>query len=726
MPARAIHTLVLVLIQPGNLAAQVTTNSWPPAPMAWSSPVASSVDLSHLLEGPAGKDGFIQLRNGHLADGRGKRVRFWGVNATGAGGLPAKERAALLAQLLAQRGINCVRFHMLDGVAPRGLIKAGTSTSSAFDSEALDRLDFFIAELKKRGIYANLNLNVGRRYRSGDGVRDYELIGFAKALTFFDERLLELQRDYARQLLTHVNPYTGKPYADEPAVALVEFVNENSLIEAWFGNRLLGQNIKPGDATWTDIPPGYAADLTAKYNAWLRAHVPESTIDGWRKAEGLPPGSPIPRLKPSEFSRANTERFSAEARFYLEIEAQFFTGMARFLRNELKVKSLLVGNSDHGHGKSGYPQLVGTSLLDVIDGHVYWQHPRYLNDPQTGRRRGFEIRNTPMVDDPLHSTVAELARSPLAGKPYTVSEVNHPFPAEYACEGIPILGAYAALQDWDGIFWYTLAHADITGGEPLVAAHFDIAPDPVKMAQIAAGSLMFLRGDVSAARQVVSRGYSRDQVIDSIRLPSSASPFFDADFSPALPLQHQVRISSLERSVKTTVASEASFPARSDTAELTWSTGENHTGLVLINTERSQAAVGFCGRAPVALNNFRFESDIAFCAVTVSALEEKPISQSDRLLLTAGARVANAGMEWNDARKSLTNWGKAPVQAEIVRGTIHLTGLANARAVFVQPLDTAGAPQGEAINAKRNSNPDAWSLTLGEEPAIWYLVEVRR
>lgn len=631
----------------------------------------------------------------------------------------------MLAQLLAQRGINCVRFHMLDGTAPRGLLKAGTKTSSSFDPDAMDRLDRFVAELKKRGIYTDLNLNVARRYRAGDGVRDYQLLGFAKSLTFFDERLLQLQRDYARDLLTHVNPYTGNAYANEPAVALVEFVNENSLVEAWFGSRLLGQCTNLVDATWTDIPASYAADLTAKYNTWLKANVHEAKLEAWRKAEGLAAGAPIPRLKPSEFNRADRERFRTEARFYLEVEAQFYTAMARFLRDELKVKSLLAGNSDHGHHKTGYPQLAGTSLLDVVDGHVYWQHPNYITDPRTGRR-GFQIRNTPMVDDPLHSTVVELSRSAFAGKPYTVSEVNHPFPAEHACEGIPILAAYAALQDWDGIFWYTFAHSDVTGTNRLVASHFDVAPDPVKMAQVAAGSLMFLRGDVSAARQVLTRGYSREQVIDSILLPWSESPFFDPDFPAALALKHQVRISSLEQSARPGPMGAVTWPVRSDTGELSWARGEKGTGLVLINTDRSQAAVGFCGNSSVTLKNFRLESQTPFCAVTLSALDSQPIARADRLLLTAGARVANTGMEWNNTRTSLKDWGKPPVTAEPVRARVHLTGLLAVREVTVQPLGPEGAPIGEAARARYDAADDTWSFPLGEPPATWHTVTVQR
>ena len=48
---------------------------------------------------------------------------------------------------------------------------------------------------KKRGIYSDLNLNVGRKYQAGDGVPDYRLIGVAKGMTYFGDRLLELRRD---------------------------------------------------------------------------------------------------------------------------------------------------------------------------------------------------------------------------------------------------------------------------------------------------------------------------------------------------------------------------------------------------------------------------------------------------------------------------------------------------------------------------------------------------
>ena len=92
-----------------------------------------------------------------------------------------------------------VRLHFLDLPAPRGIIDSTRADSRAFDAKQLDRLDFEIAELKKHGIYVDLNLNVGRSYKSGDGVQDFDKIQWGKGLTLFDPRLIELQKEYARK-----------------------------------------------------------------------------------------------------------------------------------------------------------------------------------------------------------------------------------------------------------------------------------------------------------------------------------------------------------------------------------------------------------------------------------------------------------------------------------------------------------------------------------------------
>jgi len=727
-------SVLLALSISGNARAEPPALA--PFEVDWREAADSPVGLAGLLSAPAGKDGIIVAKDGHFAAG-GKRIRFWGVNVSGRACTPPQDDAPRIAAHLARCGINAVRFHFFDRPAPNGIIDAKRDDTRALDPAQLDRLDRFVFELRERGIYSDLNLNVARQYKAGDGVRDAELLGFAKALTHFDPRLIELQKEYARALLTHKNPYTGNEYRSEPAVALVELLNENSLIESWFSGRLLGTAIRKNPGTWTDIPASYAQDLTDRYNAYLKARLSPEALAALRQEAGVAADAAVPRLTPKEFAKASQTRFRTEAEFYLEIEQRFHADMAKFLRQDVGVRQLLVGSSDHNHGKTGYPLLAATAALDVVDGHVYWQHPNYITDPATGRTVGFEIPNTPMVNDPQRSTPVQLSRTAVAGKPYIVSEVNHPFPNEWAAEGVPILAAYAGLQDWDGIFWYTLAHEDILAKDPRMMGHFDFVPEPIKMTQVAAGALVFLRGDVQPARKTVTRTYSHEQVVDGLRLPYKESPYFTPGFPAALPLVHGSRIASLDG--PPTAAFEpvgSGDPIRSDTGELAWTTSPDKKGLVTVRTARTQALIGFCGgpdadkaggkdKAGAAdLTHLAVAVEPAFCAITLSALDEKPIAAAGRLLLTAGAHAAYTDMKWNAKRTSLESWGRKPMCIEPVTGTVTLRGLAGATRVEAQPLDGIGRPLGAAIAATKSG--DAWSLAIGAPATTWYLVRVTR
>jgi hypothetical protein len=616
-----------------------------------------------------------------------------------------------------------VRFHYFDRPAPGGVFPADGSDTRTLDPEQLDRLDSLVAELKKRGIYTNINLNVARRYREGDGVRDHELLGFAKGLTHFDERLIELQKEYARQLLTHRNPYTGAEYRNEPAVAIVEMVNENSIVESWFSGRLLGQGTKKNPGTWTDIPPSYERELTARYQAWLRERLSDEEIRSLREEAGVDEGEDVPRLTPGGFADASHLRFHTEAAFYIDIEDRFLQQMRTFLRDELGVRSLLVGSSDHNHWNSGYPLLGSTAKLDVVDGHVYWQHPRYLEGRLPSGQSRFEIPNTPMVADPLHSTVVQLARSAVAGKPYTVSEVNHPFPHRYSSEGIPILAAYGALQDWDGIFWYTFAHRRPDEWQPLARGHFDLRPDPVKMAQLAAGALMFLRGDVAKAKGLHRRAYDDEAVRESIRLPKELRPFFTPGFDHSLPLRTRTRVRGFEGGASDPIPPFPPGPVVSDTGQLAWHAGHG-SGLVTVETDRSQAVVGFAGIHPARPRHLDVSLENEFAAVTLGSLDDQPLPGSGRMLLTAGARVANTGMRWNETGTGLVEWGGAPTVVEPVRGRVVLRDLEAAAAVEVMPLDSGGQPTGAPRPARETT--EGWEIDLGPQPAVSYVVAVTR
>jgi hypothetical protein len=244
------------------------------------------------------------------------------------------------------------------------------------------------------------------------------------------------------------------------------------------------------------------------------------------------------------------------------------------------------------------------------------------------------------------------------------------------------------------------------------------------MTQIAAGALAFLRADVRPAARVSQRSYSAEQVIESLRLPSSQSPYFTPGFPLALPLVHATRIASLTGRPTDTWESMPNEPIRSDTGQLTWQGAAAKQGLVTVDTDRSQALVGFCKANRAESRNLVSRVETPFCALTLGALDERPIARSARLLLTATARVANTGMRWNAARTSLEDWGKAPVCIETVRGTVVLRGLEQAAGVSAQALDSAGRPVGPAREATKAA--DGWSLALGDVPTTWHAVSVRR
>ena len=270
-----------------------------PFGFGWDSAPEGIADFRFLLHAPAGARGAVRVgRDGHYYTGS-RRIRFWGVNFTAGANFPPKSDAPKVAERLARAGVNCVRFHHMDADwAQPSLIDYSGGTSRTLNPEALDRFDYLFAELKKRGIYGNINLLVNRRFFSKDGlpeaidsvrdVKDQHGIGF------FYEPLMVLQQEYARQLLTHRNPYTGLTYAEDPALAMVEINNENGCLQSWF----LG--------VYDRMPELFQQALQRQWNEWLRRRY--STTARLREAWGeidQPLGTSL--LRNADFTRGGAE-----------------------------------------------------------------------------------------------------------------------------------------------------------------------------------------------------------------------------------------------------------------------------------------------------------------------------------------------------------------------------------------------------------------------------------
>lgn len=690
----------------------------------WELIANGSVNLSSLLEKPAGRDGFLHLKDGHFFTPSGDRFRIWGVNLTAGACYPEKNDAVKVAQMLSAIGVNAVRFHFLDANwgADRTIFRSDTNTTRMLSETQLDKLDYFVSELKKEGIYSNFNLNVGRNFREGDQVPFHQYLGLAKGVTLFDDRIIELQKEYAMQLLTHVNSYTGNEYRNEPALAFLEIVNENSLVEAWFRGHLEGTHNSTNTSTWIDIPKYYSDKLTEKYNQWLKINLTSNELKSLYKKIGIPPGTMIPRLNINQFKNADKERFAAEARFIMETEDAFYSGIYHYLKDSVKVNQFIAANSDHNHWKSGYALLSATSKLDFVDGHVYWQHPNYFTDKQTGKQT-FSIENSPMVNDPFRSTVAQLSRSAVQGKPYTISEINHPYPNEFACEGIVILGAYALHQDWDGIYFYTFEHDAPSVWKTKTPRYFDILHDPVKLCNLAAASLMFHRGDVSSAETTILRNYSESDLIEGIRTNIAEMPFFTPGFDPSTPVIYKTRISSFSGGINNFSVKEISGPITSESGQLSWYSGEK-AGLVVIDTEKTQSFTGFSSEmATASTKNLSVKINNSFSSILLTSLDGKEIERAENMVLTASSASVLSGAQWNSERTSMVEWGTLPFMIQPVSGSITLSNLIGARKLKVTPLDASGNPLDPLpeIRIKKGTA----EFTIGTAPTVWYIIEVK-
>lgn len=227
-----------------------------PWSMLWGQDIPGEMSAAPLLERPAGARGPICVRSGHFFSG-GRRVRFLGASIAFSGAFPTHVQADHIASRLAHFGINAIRFHHMDFFPwPNGIF--ADATMEKLSPAAMDRLDYFVAALKSQGVYSDLNLHVSRSWsRAHHWPHADELPELDKMVDLFNPDLIAADKQYARDLLLHVNAYTHVSYAHEPAVCFVEINNENTLF-LWGGEEKLAS-----------LPEPYAGQLQKLYNDWL-------------------------------------------------------------------------------------------------------------------------------------------------------------------------------------------------------------------------------------------------------------------------------------------------------------------------------------------------------------------------------------------------------------------------------------------------------------------------
>ena len=108
--------------------------------------------------------------------------------------------------------------------------ESSDSAGNLIVNDHLDLLDYLIARARERGIY--MLFSPIQLYGSNwpDALADTSAPGFGRrfnrARMGRDPAAIAAQVSYLRQILEHVNPYTGIALKDEPAIVFIELVNE--------------------------------------------------------------------------------------------------------------------------------------------------------------------------------------------------------------------------------------------------------------------------------------------------------------------------------------------------------------------------------------------------------------------------------------------------------------------------------------------------------------------
>ncbi len=396
--------------------------------------------------------------------------------------------------------------------------------------------------------------------------------------------------------------------------------------------------------------------------------------------------------------------------FLQQTDEAYFTGMRQFLKDDIGVKCPITGTI--GLGPLG---TMSQSKMDFVDAHAYFQHPRFPH--RQWDMSDWEIPNTPMVDDPKNATLWSLAATRVAGKPFTCTEYNHPAPNDWQAECVPIIAAYAALQDWDGVFLFDYVDSNSKYGMAAATDFFSVEGNPVKLSFLPLAARLFLG---AAVRPVGSESVihpPKRQILDT------ASQYFWQQW-PFLRDTQKVTWPML-LSNRVTIdfqlapAGSAAPPAPAiDDLRIAWTSAGSGTGQFRLRDPAAAVFVGFAGKGdPIDLGAVAIEKlQTPFAAMMlVPADPAQTIEKAHRLLLCIAAREANTGMKWDESRKSVgRNFGGPPPLIEVVHAALRIK---SGKPPAVYALTPEGK-RGEKIEA--SSDAHGATVQLGTQDTIWY------
>jgi hypothetical protein len=391
--------------------------------------------------------------------------------------------------------------------------------------------------------------------------------------------------------------------------------------------------------------------------------------------------------------------------FLAETEKAYFDGMRNFIKKDLGCKAFVTGTIVFGP-----LGLYTQSDMDFIDVHAYWQHPRFPGRPWD--RGNWLVEQKAMTDYPDEATLFRLAAARLQGKPFTLSEYNHPAPLDSQAECVPMAASFAAAQDWDAVWLYTYSHSSDDWYRENLNSYFDIDTNPAKWGFMRAGSAIFREGLI----QPLGDSVRAELFLRSNDLVSELAQ---------LHLEHDRNmmnvVSDICGATRQSILNNILFMSFSPPAGtgyippsrtgLKWSV-ENSRGLYYVGS----------GAGVLAGDTSRFErcqiDDPAFAVITATPLDGLPWPRSSKILITACGRCENVGMEFSQDRRTVgRQWGQGPAQIETVKGTVEIArGNWTAQALGPDGLAKADVP----VRTEGGRN---FVEMLPKYKTMWYLLK---
>ena len=344
--------------------------------------------------------------------------------------------------------------------------------------------------------------------------------------------------------------------------------------------------------------------------------------------------------------------------FMVDTEVQWTSELKVYLR-ELGVKVPITASQINYHD-----QRVHDEVNDFVDLHNYWHHPMFPSGANWSPDR-WTVQNEPMEAHPSRSkwpANSLLMRTGwrIEGKPMTLSEWNYPEPSPYSAGCVPMAATLAALQDWDGIFFFDYDAFSRKGDSSQFFRDqtnnfFSFNGQPVKLATFSQCANIFLRGDLAA-------------------LQSSQVSSPDAPIDGRLALTSKLGVKTNAEPTVATVPEGNTLATPN--GNLSWTFNDKDKGTLTLNTPATKGVWGTIGDAKYSCGDI----DLAvgsiqpnYGMVLLSSIDGQPIESCQSMVLLTAGHSENQNMGWNADRTSVgTEWGDGPTQVTAFNVTLRL------------------------------------------------------